>query len=82
MIQVRATEDELAAAQLESKAPPKITFGMFTGDIVAHRRRDGVLEYRVHWGGKPSSEDDWFIRSQLVEEFPDVVVEYARLNGI
>jgi len=79
---VRDTEDELAAKQLEVTAPPKITFGMFQGDIVAHRRRDGVLEYRVHWEGKPASEDDWFIRNQLIDEFPDVVVEYERLNGI
>mmetsp|Transcript_82611 Transcript_82611/g.165090 ORF Transcript_82611/g.165090 Transcript_82611/m.165090 type:complete len:442 (-) Transcript_82611:134-1459(-) len=79
---VRATDDELAKAQLQVTAAPKITFGMFQGDIVAHRRRDGVLEYRVHWESKPRSEDDWFIRNQLMEEFPDVVVEYERLNGI
>ena len=79
---VRKTDDELAAEQLKVTAPPKITFGMFQGDIVAHRRRDGVLEYRVHWQGKPKDEDDWFIRNQLIEEFPDVVVEYERLNGI
>ena len=79
---VRKTEDELAAEQLKVTAPPKITFGMFQGDIVAHRRRDGVLEYRVHWQGKPKDEDDWFIRNQLIEEFPDVVVEYERINGI
>lgn len=78
----RATEAELAAQQLKVTAPPKIAFGMFQGDIVGHRRRDGVLEYRVHWEGKPRAEDDWFIRNQLVEEFPDVVVEYERLNGI
>ena len=24
----------------------------------------------------------WFIRNQLIEEVPDVVVEYERLNGI
>ena len=79
---VRKTDDELAAEQLNVTAPPKITFGMFQGDIIAHRRRDGVLEYRVHWQGKPKEEDDWFIRNQLIEEFPDVVVEYERINGI
>ena len=97
-LQARPSEDEMAAKQMETTAPPKITFGMFQGDIVAHRRRDvrqeddppfrasvprprpiaiaplhfffpsrsqGVLEYRVHWEGKPASEDDWFIRNQV-----------------
>jgi hypothetical protein len=36
---VRATDDELAKKQMEVTAPPKITFGMFSGDIIAHRRR-------------------------------------------
>ena len=35
----------------------------------------------MHWQG-PKEEDDWFIRNQLIEEFPDVVVEYERINGI
>lgn len=53
--------------------PPRawqIKFGMFEGSIVGHRRKDGILEYRVHWDGKLPDEDDWFPRNQLIEEYP------------
>ena len=43
---------------------------MFEGSIVGHRRKDGILEYRVHWDGKTPDEDDWFPRNQLIEEYP------------
>ena len=45
---------------------------MYEGSIVGNRRNEGVLEYRVHWDGKLPDEDDWFPRTQLINDYPGV----------
>jgi hypothetical protein len=42
---VRATDEELAKAQLEVTAPPKITFGMFQVRIKSILNRHFVLDF-------------------------------------
>ena len=82
----RTEKEDAAATDLTKELPPApipvISFGMYTGEIVDHRRREGDLEYRVHWQRKSPDEDEWFPRQDLIEEYPDVVVHYERFNAV
>ena len=42
------------------------------------RSTTGELEYKVHWRGTDATEDEWFLRGALVNDYPDLLAEYDR----
>ena len=50
----------------------------FIEHIVEERVKGSTCMYKVHWAGTDVSEDEWFSRQELLEDFPAVVASWER----
>jgi hypothetical protein len=45
--------------------------------IVTHRANEyGEMEFKVHWTGTSSNDDEWFDRATVADEYPQMVTDY------
>ena len=52
--------------------------------LVDHRvcPTSGMLQYQVHWLDSPSTDDEWFDRDQLMDEYKQLVHDYDNNNNV
>ena len=78
--QVASSAASSAAQQPGPDAPPVDEDSV---EYIVSRRVDknsetGELEYKVHWLGTDATEDEWFLRGALVNDYPEMLAEYDR----
>jgi kinesin family protein C2/C3 len=70
------------SAKPKSSPPPPVADEDCVEYIVSRRpdknSSTGELEYKVHWTGTDITEDEWFLRGALVNDYPDMLTAYDR----